>query len=185
MKITIDNRDLEHVHIDTYQMLTGESAEEYERENMREDGREDWDTVDIEYNHDAIVKALAHESITIVTQETAHDKIIEKIDYISHGSPKYYNYTTDWYIADYEVDIVALHKYITSNYDEVLKKAQSYDAVINYGNGHITGMSKEILAHAGLCHYIDNAITADDYNMAIWEKESECYYENQVVNAMV
>lgn len=180
MKITLDNRDLEHVHIDTYQMLTGESSEQMERENMREDGREDWDTVDIEYNHDAIVKALAHASINIISQETAHDKIIESITYVSHGSPQFYNYTTDWYIADYEVDIVALHKYIASNYDEVFKKASLYDDYIRTGE-----VSKENLAHAGLCHYIDTAITADDYNTSIWEKESECYYQNQIVNAMV
>lgn len=180
MKITLNNLDTENIHIDTYQMLTGESAEEYERENMKEDGREDWETVDIEYNHDAIVKALALASINIVSQETAHDKIVQSITYVSHGSPRFYNYTTDHYIADYECDTVALHNYIASHYDEVLKKAQSYDDYVCTGE-----VSKENLAHAGLCHYIDNAIKADDYNMAMWEIESECYYENQIINAMV
>ena len=68
MKITLNNLDLEHVHIDTYQMLTGESAEEYERESMKEDGREDWETVEIEYDHSAVVKALALASINIISQ---------------------------------------------------------------------------------------------------------------------
>ena len=34
MKITLDNRDLEYVHIDTYQMLTGDNFTESEIENI-------------------------------------------------------------------------------------------------------------------------------------------------------
>lgn len=178
MKITIDNRDLGHVHIDTYGMLTGESAEEYERENMREDGREDWETVEINYDHDAVVKALAMASINTVTQETAHGGIVESITYISHGSPRFYNYTTDWYVADYEVNTPKLNDYIAAHYDEVLEKAKSYGT--SYEE-----VTKENLAHAGLCHYIDNTINADDYNMAMWEHEHESYSENQTTNTMV
>lgn len=168
MKITLDNRDLANVHIDTYAMFTGESAEEYERESLREDGREDWDTVEINYDHNGVVESLAMCSINIVTQETAHDGIITNIKYLSHGSPKFYNYTTDYYIAEYEVNAPKLNDYIAAHYDEVLKISESYDT--------------PDLAHAGLCHYINNAITADDYNDAMWEREMECYYENQKTN---
>jgi hypothetical protein len=179
MQITIDNRDLQNVHIDTYQMLTGENAEEYERESMREDGREDWETVDITYDHPAIVEALAHASIATVLETLKGDGLVQNIVYCSSSSPRFYNYTTDSYIAEYEVNTPKLHAYIASNYDEVLAKAQGYDAYTLTGE-----VSKDNLAHAGLCHYIDGIINADDYNMAMWEKENECYYENQVINPM-
>jgi hypothetical protein len=180
MNITIDNRDLAHVHIDTYQMFTGESAEEYERENMREDGREDWDTVDIEYNHAQIVEDLAHASIEILQKETAHDGIIQKITLVSSHSPRYYNYTTDSYIAEFEVHTPKLNDYIASHYDDVLKKAQSYDDYVVVGE-----VSKENLAHAGLCHYINNAIEAQEYNALMWEIESEVYSNNQIINPLI
>lgn len=173
MKVTIDNRDLEDVHIDTYTMLNGESAEEHEREYMREDGREDWDTVDIEYDHEAIVEGLAHASIEKVWQEVRFEKpqLIESITFVSCGSPKYYNFTTDHYIADYEVNTQKLQEYIVEHYDAVREKARGYDSEI----------SDENLAHAGLCHYIDSIISKDDYNMAMWEAESDVYYQNMKI----
>jgi len=178
MKITLDNRDLEHVHIDTYQMLTGESTDDMMREDMREDGREDYETVDIDYDMPAIVEGLAHASIEVLLQEVKYEKpkIIESITFVSQGSPQFYNYTTDHYIMDVECNTVELHNYIAAHYDEVLAKAKTYDDSIVDGE-----VSKENLAHAGLCHYIDNIITCDDYNMAMWEAESNVYYENMTV----
>ena len=182
MIITIDNRDTENTHIDTYRMLTGESAEEYERENMREDGRDDWNTVEINYNHVEVVNWLANESIEILTQAIANTKyanIVKSITFVSAGSPTYYNYTTDHYVMDIEVDVVELHNYIAKSYEAIYEKAKSYDASIMDGE-----VSKESLAHSGICHILDNCITADDYNTAMWEKEMECYSENQVIDVM-
>lgn len=178
MKVTIDNRDLEDVHIDTYTMLNGESAEGREREYMREEGREDWDTVDIEYDHEAIVDKFAHASIEKVWQEVRFEKpqVIESITFVSCGSPKYYNYTTDYYIADYEVNTPKLQEYIVEHYDAVREKAKTYDDSIVEGD-----VSTENLAHAGLCHYIDSIISKDDYNMAMWEAESDVYYQNMKI----
>ena len=177
MKITIDNRDLAHVHIDTYQMFTGESAEEYERENMREDGREDWETVDIEYDHAQIVRELALASVEIVRSETARDGIVKNITLLNSGSPRYYNYTTDWYTAEYEVNDDRLLEYIENNRDAILEIAYGYDEYIVEGTLNLT--------HAGLCHYINSAIEAQEYNALMWEKESEVYSNNQVINPLV
>lgn len=173
MKIILDNRDTENIHIDTYAMFTGEHAEEVERENMKEDGREDWDTVEIEYNHDAIVHDLAHASIEYVEQETKGDGIIHSIFFISSHSPRFYNYTTDWYLSEYDVDIVKLNEYIGKNYDDVRALAQKYDDSLVSGE-----VSKDNLAHAGLCHYLNTTIIADDYNIHMLEKETDIYYEN-------
>lgn len=180
MEIILDNRDTQNVHIDTYAMLTGDQWDESEIDYMREELKDDtltYDDFEWEYNHDEIVKDFAHASIEIVKELTSDDGIIKNIAYVSHGSPQFYNYTTDWYIAEYEVDTPKLHEYIASHYDDVLKKAQSYDDYVCTGE-----VSKDNLAHAGLCHYIDNAITADDYNMAMWECEYEVYSGNTTVS---
>lgn len=160
-------------------MLTGDSWAESEIDYICGKLKDDsltYDDLEWEYDHNAIVKDFAHASIDIILRETAHDGIIKDITYKSHGSPKFYNYTTDHYIAEYDIDTVALHNYIAAHYDDVLKKAQSYDGYTVTGE-----VSKENLAHAGLCHHLDNTITADDYNMAMWECESEVYGGNTIV----
>lgn len=176
MNITIDNRDFENVHIDTYAMLTGDGADDFMRDCAREDGVEDYNTVDIDYDMPKIVEALAYASIDIVSEAVKDGGIVKSITYKSHGSPKFYNFTTDYYVAEYDCDTVALHNYITKHYDGVLKKAQSYDDSIVHDN-----VSDDNLAHAGLCHYIDSTISADDYNMAMWEQEFDCYYNNMEI----
>lgn len=177
MTITLDNRDT-IATIDTYQMFTGDSTDEMMRENMREDRREDYETVDIDYNMPAIIEALAHESIYYLSHELTTEKpqVVESITYVSHGSPKFYNFTTDYYIADYVVNIVELHNYIAANYDAVLEKCMGYARVYS-----IADITTEDKAHAGLCHYIDSVIEKDDYNSEIWEKEAEVYYENMTI----
>lgn len=174
MQITLDNRDTENVHIDTYGMLTGDSADEMQMENFREDGQsDDYDDYDWSYDHPAIVRDFAHVSINYLYNElvTHGNGIVESIQYVSHGSPKFYNYTTDYYVAIYTVNPVKLHEYIAQNYDAVLEKAQGYRG---------DDLSENI-AHAGLCHYIDATIDRDDYNMHMWESEHEVYYENTTV----
>lgn len=181
MKIKIDNRDLENVHIDTYQMLTGDSAEEMLRDYEQENGREDYETVDIDYDHNGVVKDFAMVSIDYLSQQltTAKPQVVKNITYISHGSPKFYNYTTDYYVADYDVNIVELHNYIAANYDAVIEKVRSYKNVYSYTP--IEDISKYDISHAGVCHYIDSVIERDDYNMALWECENEIYYEHSTV----
>lgn len=188
MQIIIDNRDTENIHIDTYQMLTGDSADEMTLYNENETLHETnpnapdltYDDYDWEYNHKQIVEDFAHASIQIITQAIAYTeyaKIITNIKYLASGSPKFYNFTTDWYTAEYTADTVALHNYIAANYDAILEKAKKYDDYIRTNE-----VSKDNLAHAAIVHILDNVITADDYNMAMWKKETEIYDENTTYN---
>ena len=181
-KITIDNRDLENVHIDTYQMLTGESADEMTREYEKENGNEKHEMCDIDYNMPDIVKGLARESINIILQGIKYENggdCITNITYVSSTSPKFYNYTTDSYVMAVDVDDAKLEAYLADNIEAVGDVAKKYDDTTI--NGGI--MSRESLLHAAICHIINNAITADDYNMAIWEVETTVYYENMTVTA--
>jgi len=175
MIITIDNRDTNNVHIDTYQMLTGEYADEmmreYEKENALTDGRVYDEYADIDYDMPAIREGLARASISVVLQAiiyTPAATIIEDIKLVKTASPKFYNYTTDSYTADYTINPVALNEYIKENYTAILERVQNYSG----------GNTSENMAYAAVCHLIDETITADDYNMAMWEVETEIYYEN-------
>lgn len=178
-KITIDNRDTENIHIDTYQVLTGESATDQELENINEEERKEntpeltYDDFDWTYDHEQIVKDFAQCSIQIITDaiaHTPHADIIKDITLEKTSSPKFYNYTTDGYTAAYTVDTKALNLYIYANAVEVYKIAKSYD--------NESQPSLENSHHAAICHILNNCITADDYNGAMWEKETEVYYEN-------
>lgn len=154
-------------------MLTGDNAEEMMRDN---DGEEP-DERGISYDHPAIVQGLAHASIKIVLQALAHTpavSIITAITYVSRGSPKFYNYTTDYYIAGYTVDSDALTAYIDANREAIVAIASKYNRTI-CDDGVI---SLESMQHAAVCHIINEAIHADDYNMAMWEIENDVYYQN-------
>jgi hypothetical protein len=180
MQITLDNRDTENIHIDTYAVLTGDRADEMtivarENENRPADTPEyDYDSFDWTHNHKQIVEDFAKESIAIIWQaiaNTDYAKIITNIEYIKSGSPKFYNYTTDWYTATYTVDEKELDIYAKRHTDGVMAIAKTY---VPYHEQP----SLEDIQRATLCHILNNCITADDYNMAMWEKETEIYYEN-------
>ena len=178
-KIIIDNRDTENIHIDTYGMLTGDTADEYTIESEIEStGNTEltYDSFEWEYDHKQIVKDLAHASIEIVEQAiagTEYAKIIKGIEFVGSGSPTYYNYTTDWYTMSVDVDMDELKKYIDIHTKEIEKIAESYD-----NTGIVDLENYENMHHAGICHILNNCITSDDYNMEMWEKEHEIYSEN-------
>lgn len=177
IKIKIDNRDFEHVHIDTYGMLTGESADEmmreYERENAKDEGREYDENRDIDYDMDAIRKELAIESICYLENELKHDwsHVIKNIELVKTGHPKFYNYTTDWYVAEFTIDEAELEKYIAENETAVRAILETY--MNRYDENLVDNKY-----HAGICHLINAEIDKDDYNANMWEVESEVYYDN-------
>ena len=175
MKLTLDNRDLLHVHIDTYQMLTGDNFTELELEYQCEELKNDkltYDDFDWEYDHKQIVEDFAKASIYIIEQgikgEDGGD-CITAVEYVSSTSPQFYNYTTDGYIMTVTVDTKKINKYIDANHAAIVAIVGGYNATV---------ISTENMQHAAVCHIINNAITSDDYNMAIWESESEIYSNN-------
>ena len=176
--LLIDNRDT-LATIDTYQMFTGESAEEYERENMRENGREDYDTADIDYDMPAIVKALARVSLGYTLEKVREYLNCKDVTatIIETGSPKFYNYTTDHYVYTPMLPDGILAEYYADNIDACNTRLAGYDC----------NSQKENWQHATWCEIVDRAITQNDslegnYNMAIWEEEMMCYYENMTVS---
>jgi hypothetical protein len=160
-----------------YAMLTGDSADEmmreYEREDTQEAGREYDQYRDIDYDMDAIRKGLALASIDYLEQEIVdeHKTLIQAIKFIKTGRPRFYNYTTDHYVAEYTINAIELDKYIEQNREAV-------ESILSgYTNRYDVNLVDNIY-HAAVCHLIDNNVDRDHYNMAMWEQETEIYYEN-------
>ena len=165
-------------------MFTGESAEEMERENMREDGREDWDTVDISYDHKQIVKELAAVSLKYTLEAVREYLELDRGDVtatiVDTGSPRFYNYTTDYYVYT-----PVLPDGVLANY-----YAKNIEACNTRFAGYRCNDEKENWQHATWCEIVDKAITEnnsgneydlDDYKMHMWENESAIYYENATI----
>lgn len=164
------------MHIDTYQMFTGDSFIEREVEYLCEqhdDSTLTYDDFDWEFDHKAIVEAFAKASIEAILQAVAYEKpeIVKSIEFVSSASPKFYNYTTDSYVMTVDVHTPNLNDYIAKHYDAVHERARGYGTSFE-------DVTPENLAHAGLCHYIDSLVVADDYNYTLWEIEHEVYSEN-------
>lgn len=117
MKIIINNRDLNDIQIDMYQCFNMEMEIEREIEYASEEAGEElsYDDFEWEYDMEGYREALSKASIEFILNRLDDDSVIKKIEYISSNSPKFYNYTTDSYNAEYEYNIDALWDYILKN----------------------------------------------------------------------
>lgn len=172
MVININNLDTEKITIDTYGMFTGDGFEECELDYLQEQNPgTNYDDYEWTYNHPEIVKDLAHASIEIVRRAikyTEYEKIINSITYVSSGSPRFYNYTTDHYIMSVDYNLVELHNYTFKNYDDIHAIAQKYN----------TEVTDEDRLYAAIINILDNCISDDDYKMSMWDAEHEIYSNN-------
>jgi hypothetical protein len=127
-KVVIDNRDLAYT-IDTYAMFQNNN-DEYIVENLQDEYPDiTWDDIDWEYHHPEYVNNLAHASINILHNALVlhGDGIVQAIDFVKSGSPQFYNYTTDWYTAEWTIDVEKLRAWIARNeleYENFVSESQ-------------------------------------------------------------
>lgn len=182
--LLIDNRDT-LAHIDTYQMLTGESWQESEIDYQREqlnNAALDYDSFNWEYDHTAIVQDFARHSLNYVIDMMREYTGIKDIhaELKASESPKFYNYTSDSYTFELQVSN-ELAAFMAAHYvahkDAINDRLEKYSDRANW-------------QHATVCDIIDRAITKDasglecdidDYNMTLWELEWEVYSNNTTV----
>ena len=97
MKIEINNQDTLFT-IDTYQTFTGDDNEDM----MIEGFGCSRDILDFDYNHDEIIKCLSQASFEYISGIVSDSDIINEMRFLRHGSPKFYNYSSDYYV--FEID---------------------------------------------------------------------------------
>lgn len=175
MIISIDNRDLPY-SIDSYGMFTGDGVEDMEFEYLREEAypelKESYPHLQIgfDYDHPAIVKELTGWSIALIEQAAHNEKWLLGLPMVKEiRSPQFYNYTTDWYVAEWNIDVDELNKVIPENWKELAYQQ-------NWTNLDDEGEETQIVAKISV--RLLELLDVEEYNSVMWEHESECYYEH-------
>lgn len=174
MKLRINNLDLGYT-IDTYGMFTGESVEEYEAEYYRDIHGIDTDLVEFDYDHAEVVQALASESVDILENELKGD-IVKSITLEKSTSPQFYNYTTDSYIAEWDIDHTKLINYCGANQTEFDKFFRSEWKSEWYNRNDSLDFDTWMVIR--LDFYTRQEFPIDDYNSQMWEFEFSAWSEN-------
>ena len=178
--LKVDNRDLNFT-IDTYGMFTGESSQEGEEEYYTEEYKlteDEASQIDFDYDHPQVVKALANASVQLLHEYFVQhgDGTVTAIEIEDTKSPQFYNYTTDSYSANWTVDEVKLKQYcidnapkytefVTENWDYEFKKA-------------IDEADEDTQLVIALDFYTRSEYDREDYEMSMFEYESEAWTEN-------
>ena len=199
--ITIDNRDLAFT-IDTYGMFTGgidiENLEIDDLKTIYNLTDDEAEALEFDYDHAGVVKALAEQSVQLLHQHFVQhgDGTILDIDLGDTQSPKFYNYTTDSYTADWTVDMDKLRDYIESNWEAFRTFANDWGDLSVYvnwndrthagGGAMYDGPPIDIFKHddciaAMIDYYTRNDYDPDDYNMSMFEYEFEAWSANMTL----
>lgn len=175
MKLRINNLDLGYT-IDTYGMFTGEGVEDSEAEYYIEElGISDPDLIEFDYNHKGVVQALASESVDILEDELKGD-IVKSITLEKSTSPQFYNYTTDSYIAEWDIDHTKLVNYCGANQTEFDKFFRSEWESEWYNRNDSLDFDTWMVIK--LDFYTRQELPEDDYNSKMWEFEFSAWSEN-------
>lgn len=181
--LCINNQDLgDIVSIDTYQMFRGDSADEmlmsiYNNEH----GTDYWyDNFEWEYDHKQIVKDLANASRKFHLDNTL-GPVVKNIGEIElTGSPKEYNFSTDYYECKWEIDEQALETFIERNQAdfEQYYRDSGWAEHTEWREDDDPQKAENILI-AKLAFYLQRLYeNADSYNEYMWEVETDIYLDN-------
>lgn len=189
MKITVNSQDLGYAgDIGTYQNFDGYGVDEMIIEGYNQEHGTDYDYDDFEwdYEHAEIVKDLATERAKLLQDDV---DIIKSVKVIKTGSPREYNYSTDW--ADFEIDYdsEAVDAYIYQHPEEWsdFYRRNWYSAIEWRDDGEV---KDEMLQVARLHFYLhhfwkDNWEDYDplrDYESDIYWEHTRCTKDGEQVN---
>ncbi len=213
--IVLDNRDL-NLSIDSYETFTGYSTFEYMEQMAAEHYKEDtgkefsYDELEVERHCDmtTVVDLLAKASLDVFVNELKTDalkKILSNEKFVAAKSPEYYNYTTDSYTFEADIDLMELDEYILEHqqeYDEYLRES-GWDNEISYKKSCADEMYSrtddgnpwrlerfedkwekfvETSYTAMLAFIIDKECDKEIYESRMREAEDDIYYENTETN---
>lgn len=172
------------VHIDTYQMLNGDSWGDSELEWLDSEGQpSDYDDYDWTYDHAGICRDFAAASVAALLDQLDRSILVDA-KVLDVGSPREYNFTSDWYEADWTVDMDALdawldaHEWSLDAY--VAEHHGSYDGFYSHIPGRLSDPKQRdwTVFFLKLDAYVRAELDTDEYNSALWEAETMVYAEN-------
>lgn len=206
MKLIIDNRDLSYT-VDTYQQFTLDNAYNGELEyHTSDDAPAEFktagvtfdnfdDLVDVEYDHAGYLKAIAGESVDILAGEFVdrweyipradggndrkYDGIVKAITLKDVQSPRFYNYTTDSYTAEWDINPVKLKAWVNKRrdeYDDFLKdNYDQYDRDYKL-NKNSESYDAEYVLISMIDYYTSETYDQDKYIDEMYERTNEPAY---------
>lgn len=185
--LTINSLDLAYT-IDTYGMFNGDSVDESEADYYREEYQltdDEAQQIDFDYNHAGIVADLAGSSVAIIERELhgVTPVVVIGCPVIKKStSPQFYNYTTDSYTADWTIDLDQLLVFANQNQAEFDKHIQdNWNEFVNVPavitEEYLRADDDKLLV-AMFDLYLRSVVDVESYEMAMFESESEAYYEN-------
>lgn len=180
--LIINSQDLGDVAtIDTYQTFTGDQADESLIDYYNEKHNTDYNYDDFEwdYDHAQIVKDLAERRAEFLKSESP---AIYKCVPVSTGSPREYNFSTDYAMFEITYDDDLVEKFIKENqedYDKFYQDSGWYSHTEwrdddDERKGENIEMSK-------LDYYLNKTIDHDTAYYALAEDEYEIYGSNTVM----
>ena len=178
--LKVNSQDLgEAGTIDTYAMYSGDDTDDMLINEYNEEHNTDYNYDDFEWDYDnkQIVKDFAELRAKILESDDA----INSVKVLETGSPKEYNYSTDW--ADFEID------YNERVVDDFCHERESEKFSEYYGESgwQSTVKAKEddddkdrLYKIAMLSFYLNNKafLTWEDKHYPMFERELEIYCEN-------
>jgi hypothetical protein len=178
MLIRINNKDLAYT-IDTYGMFTGENVDVQEAEHYREmfDLTDDeFNSIEFDYDHPGVVKDLAISSVGLLNDELV-GSVVKSINLVSTGSPRFYNYTTDWYVAEWNLNTRKLEAYVQAKLGKFNSFLREHWTTVYYAHG-TEDFNKENYIVASLDFYTREEYSPEDYLNSMFEHEHVAWYEN-------
>lgn len=182
--ITVNNQDLgDAATIDTYNVYDGQHEDEYYIEWYNEEHHTDYDYDDFEwdYNHAQIVKDLAELRASALENDV---DIIHSVKVLETGSPREYNFSTDWATLEIDYDEDEVEKYAKDTkekYDEWFKDSGWY--YNTSWRDDDDPRKAENIRIAKLDYYLNTKALPnfDDWYWSVAEHESEIYSNNTKV----
>lgn len=177
--LTINSQDLGDVAtIDTYQTFTGDQTDENLISYYNDEHNTDYDYDDFEwdYDHAQIVKDFAERRAEFLESESP---AIHKCVPVSTGSPREYNYSTDYAMFEIDYDDDLVEKFIKENqedYDEFYRSSGWYEHT--EWRDDDDEQKAENIEMSKLDYYLNKTIDHDTAYYALAEYEYEIYENN-------
>lgn len=142
VKMTISSNMLPKITVDTYQTFTGDSWEESEIDYLLDtygdralDGCKpyeglDWRDYNWSYNHSRELELLAESCVNAMNEQVWGDTPYEVGEVLSTYSPRYYNFETDSFEAEYTLNMTRLIHWARNRKEWAGKRLE--DAVEGY-----------------------------------------------------
>ena len=179
MKITVNSQDLGYAgNIDTYQTFTGEGTDEMIIQSYNEEHDTDYGYDDFEwdYDHAEIVRDLATKRAILLETEAP---AINSVKVKSTGSPREYNFSTDYAMFEIDYDEDMVEKFVDQDFNKWHEFYHDSGWWPQISWREDTEETRDLIRMAKLNYYLNDFYRKnwEDYD-PLYDEESGIYLEH-------